>query len=178
MRFSGLLCRCGLFVLCLLRRSFNSSVHVVNVSCETDWHWFLFVTQAWPRRLRHKAIQNKKAGHEAEDPYVLECVDASFHSQQLVHALGGALLAPGLLGSERSALDTKEVKDFFQENDVRQILLQARQAYRQSKYRDVRNELSAAHKARGFFKQKKEKDTENRMLARGDTETLSLLREF
>ena len=104
-----------------------------------------------------KQSKIKKKRDMKQDPYVLVCVDARFHSQQLVNALGGALLSPGLLGSERSALDTKEVKDFFQENDDRQILLQARQAYRQSNYRDVRNELSAAQKARGFFKQKKKK---------------------
>ena len=27
---------------------------------ETDWRWFLFGTQVWPRRLRHKADQKKR----------------------------------------------------------------------------------------------------------------------
>ena len=35
-----------------------------------------------------------------QDPYVLVCVDASFHFQQLVNALGGALLSPGFFTSQ------------------------------------------------------------------------------
>ena len=38
-------------------------------------------------------------------------------------------------------MDTEEVGECSEESDVPQILLQARQAYRQSNYREVRNEL-------------------------------------
>ena len=39
-------------------------------------------------------------------------------------------------------MDTEEVGECFEESDVPQILLQARQAYRQSNNREVRNELN------------------------------------
>ena len=39
-------------------------------------------------------------------------------------------------------MDTEEVGECSEESDVSQILLQARQAYRLSNYREVRNELN------------------------------------
>ena len=56
-------------------------------------------------------------------------------------------------------LDTAEVRDYFEDSDVPQILLQARQGYGQSNDREVRNELNDVQTVRGFFPKKKRKRT-------------------
>ena len=48
-------------------------------------------------------------------------------------------------------LDFELVRDCFEEVDVPENMLQGWQANRQPNYRDIRNDMNASQKARGFF---------------------------